>query len=193
MAEPVCNVQSNDVYAAVALQLEGVELQIHSSKAKYLENEPPDSELSFLVYRTELTNLLASLKDERIARNIAKATEGDATVIDQIVAQEQLARTDRAWVLTHEVTCEDSEVDYLEAFEAKEPDGQQQHDCPSLPGTPSNDESASRPSSLLLTQQSAAFEPWPPGRCTRCLACQEVFRPHKLIRCPCDHIFAQVA
>ncbi|MCJ1335955.1 hypothetical protein MMC09_001229 [Bachmanniomyces sp. S44760] len=184
MAEVHCAFSSFDVVDAAALQLQEVELQVGLLKGKENEGNPPDFELSLFNFQTELLDFLTFLEDERIAQSLARAVEDDALLIRQAVQEEHRARNDRT--IAFRMTSEEN-GENLVAPALEESDEEQQQEWASMPDTHPDEIVVAGPSSQYGSKQTRALE-HSPSRSSHCLGCKETFPPHKLVRCPCEHV-----
>lgn len=84
---------------ALALQLDEIKVRATISKGKHREDSPPDLELAFTTFESELLQHLQFLKDTYVAHSIAQAIDADAATIAAIAQEENQASSDREFAL----------------------------------------------------------------------------------------------
>jgi hypothetical protein len=88
-----------DEIALLALQLEEIEVFSEGGKGKYPANRPPDSNVAYEAFRTELEEYQAFLADQQMARSIAAAVFSDGVTIAELAAEEIQSHEDRVLAL----------------------------------------------------------------------------------------------
>ena len=80
-------------------QLEEIVFHNETSKGKHAAHKPPDNELAISTFQADVEAYLGVLCDKKLARSVAAALERDATIIEQITREEELAQQDRELAL----------------------------------------------------------------------------------------------
>lgn len=99
----------DDEIAALGLQLEEINFYETGRKGKYAVDHPPDAEVAYANFQTELETYRGFLSDQKLARSIASAVDTDARVIAGIVQEEAEARDDRRMAV--QISHDDPEIE----------------------------------------------------------------------------------
>ncbi|KAF1930369.1 uncharacterized protein M421DRAFT_58856 [Didymella exigua CBS 183.55] len=99
----------DDELAALALQLEEIEIFSQSSKGKHPVNQPPDVEVAFASFQAELAEHKTFLADRKLAESIGAAVHSDGLLIGELTSQEVQFYEDRRHVLR--ISNEDPEIE----------------------------------------------------------------------------------
>lgn len=89
----------NDEIEMLRQQLEEILFHNETRKGKHAAHNPPDNELAISILQADVEAHLEVLCDQKFARSIAAALEEDATIIAQIIREEDSARQDRELAL----------------------------------------------------------------------------------------------
>ncbi|KAL6706233.1 hypothetical protein ACN47E_005968 [Coniothyrium glycines] len=90
----------DDEIAALILQLEEIGLFSNQSKGKHAIDQPPDIDIAFASFQTELLDYQKFLTDQQLARSIGAAVNLDGAAITQLTSEEIQCHEDRLFALT---------------------------------------------------------------------------------------------
>lgn len=99
----------DDEIAALTLQLEEIGIYSEGGKGKYAVDQPPDIEVAYASFQSELQSYRAFRTDQDLARSIGVAVYSDGPVITDLTAQEVQSHEDRLFALrtsTSDPECE---------------------------------------------------------------------------------------
>ncbi|KAI9780697.1 MAG: hypothetical protein M1816_002775 [Peltula sp. TS41687] len=107
--QPVQLINFDDEITALAQQLEEINHHGETQKGKYPADNPPDIELAFSTFQTEVLAHIGFLRDLKLAHSIAHAVDTDGQVIADITQEDTQAQQDRRLAL--QISGNDSEFE----------------------------------------------------------------------------------
>ena len=81
--------------AALAVQLEEIELQVSPKKGKHKVDELPDADLALSAFKIEIEASIQLLNDTIMAHSVARAVDADSVLIADCAREELQAEQDR--------------------------------------------------------------------------------------------------
>jgi hypothetical protein len=179
----------DDEMAALALQLEEIEVQTLTDKGKYAANSPPDAQMAFFAFQQEMIEHLRFLNDVKLAHSVARAVDADWPLIDMITQGDHQVVEDRRVALDmstidddledppncaptiQAIDCRSEFTDLIERF-LKEEDVDE------------DEEIVAGPSMSYADRQKVVLTKLPLST-YKCVVCMDQFRLHQITRLGC--------
>ena len=190
--------QLDDQSFALQLQLEEINAQRELQTGKWAEDSPPDFVMAFDDFEAELKKLTALVEDLKFAHSIARAVDSDASVIEQLRAEESQSFQDRDFARSliegqNPATEDGVELQGMSRIETEsvEWDHVLRASEASTFSVESNSTVAgpSNPVSYAL-RQIAVFEHLPQLK-VECSVCGDSVHPHATLRLACNDLYCK--
>jgi len=191
MASAVIN---NDEAAALALQLEEIDVYLDNGEWKDPVDKPSDIRLACEAFQQDLTLRMTSLNDFKLAQSLSRATSSDIRLIEAIVQEEAQIYHDKQVALRLEGGGKEKVADPW--FDAQLASISKDNDCrevvvTGLVGFTCDDtkEADNMQAGSSKTKTQGQIEAAP--KASKCVVCVESFLPNDLFQSQCDHSYCQ--
>jgi hypothetical protein len=189
------DLSTDDALVILSLQLEDLESVSKKDKGKYASGNLPDQVVAIDEYRAEIDRHRQFLEDLQLAKSIAQAVYTDATLLNELAAQDIQAYEDRNYAL--QISSEDAEF--------QDPPGQDRYETESIKDWVSivtdsfqacsladiestdNENDKAGPSTTYAERQAKILDKL--SEQFVCNTCLERHHATVMIKLPCEHRF----
>ncbi|KAH8719428.1 hypothetical protein GQ44DRAFT_623539 [Phaeosphaeriaceae sp. PMI808] len=97
--QPFRSTNFEDEIAALALQLEEIGIYSQAGKGKHALGHPPDSDVTYANFQSELQAYQTFLRDQNFGRSIGAAVHSDGAAVAELTSEETQRHEDRPLAL----------------------------------------------------------------------------------------------